>query len=170
MRISQSLSRNGRKAKAKETVILFSVGRHTFAIAANSIDEIREVAGLRDFDCQVPKVKCTLDRQGQQYFVVDAARHFRIAGAAPARLILLRSFPVAVVVDAIDRMQEIHSIQALPEGFSGEERNWYRGLTLLKGSVVPVIRPEAFLTKAEVTLLNALKRSRESIKAVAVTA
>jgi hypothetical protein len=67
-------------------------------------------------------------------------------------------------------MKEIHSIQALPEGFRGEERNWYRGLTLLKGSVVPVIRPEAFLTKAEVTLLNALKRSRESIKAVAVTA
>jgi chemotaxis signal transduction protein len=118
----------------------------------------------------VPKVKYTLDRQGQQYFVVDAARHFRITSAAPARLILLRRFPVAVLVDAIDRMEEIHSIQVLPEGFDGEERNWYRGLTLLKGGVVPVIRPEAFLSKAEATLLSALKRSRESIKAVAVSA
>jgi chemotaxis signal transduction protein len=151
-------------------VILFSVGCHTFAIAASSVDEIREIDGLQEFDSRLSKVKYTLDRQGQQYFVVDASRHFRMSSATSGRLIVLRSFPVAVIVDAIDRMQEIHSMHALPEGFRGEERTWYRGLTLLKGTVVPVVRPEAFLTKSEVTVLKALQRSKESIRAVAVTA
>jgi chemotaxis signal transduction protein len=152
-------------------VILFSVGGHTFAIAASSVDEIREIGGLQEFDSRLSKVKYTLDRQGQQYFVVDASRHFRMTSdATSARLVVLRGFPVAVIVDAIDRMQEIHSMHALPEGFRGEERTWYRGLTLLKGTVVPVVRPEAFLTKSEVTVLKALLRGKESIRAVAVTA
>jgi len=83
---------------------------------------------------------------------------------------VLRNSPAAVIVDGIDHMQEIYSIQALPEAFSGEERRWYRGLTLIKGKVVPVVRPEAFLTKAEATLLNASMRTGEIAESMAVTA
>jgi chemotaxis signal transduction protein len=83
---------------------------------------------------------------------------------------LLRHTPVAVKVDGIERMQEIHSIQALPEAFKGEERNWYRGLTLIDGQVVPVVRSEAFLTKAEVTLLKAGMQNAQAVRTEAVTA
>jgi chemotaxis signal transduction protein len=150
--------------RKKETVILFTVGGCMFAIAANAVDEIREIAGLRHFPSRLPKVRHTLERQNREYFVVDAATHFRMSDANPSRLMVLRHTPVVVIVDAIERMQEIYSIQALPDGFRGEERNWYRGLTVLKGRVVPVVRSEAFITKAEITLLNALLRGKGSMK------
>lgn len=151
-------------------MIVFSVGGNTFALAASAIDEVREIEGLHDFQSRIPKVRHTLNRQGRQYFVVDSARHFRLASANPGRLMILRKLPVALIVDAIDRMQEIHSIQALPDGFVGEERHWYRGLTLLGGSVVPVVHAEAFLSKAEITLLSAALRARDSARAMAVIA
>ena len=65
-------------------------------------------------------------------------------------------------VDAIESMLELNAMQALPKAFSGEERNWYRGLALIKGKVIPVVRPEAFLSKAEVALIEASLRSREA--------
>ena len=83
---------------------------------------------------------------------------------------VLRHAPAAVMVDAIERMQEIDSIQALPAAFRGEERNWYRGLTVVKGRVIPVVRPEAFLTKAEAVLLQATLRGSEAGRSAAVTA
>jgi len=151
-------------------MILFSVCGYSFAIAATAIDEIREVTGLQEFSSRLAKVNHILERQGRHYFVVDAATHFRMMADASTRLMILRNSPVAVIVDAIDRMQEIQSIHALPEGFHGEERIWYRGLTLLKGKVVPVVRSDVFLTKAEVTLLNAALRAKASMKALGAMA
>lgn len=170
MRISPTRQRNGTSPRAKETVIVFSVGGNTFALAASAVDEIREIAGLQGIESRISKVRHTLNRQGRQYFVVDSARHFRLTSANPGRLMILRKQPVAVIVDAIDRMQEIQSIQALPDGFIGEERTWYRGLTLLSGKVVPVVHAEAFLSKVEITLLSAALRTKDSARAMAVIA
>jgi hypothetical protein len=75
-----------------------------------------------------------------------------------------------VSVDGIEGMRDVHSIQALPTAFSGEEREWYRGLALIKGKVVPVVRPEAFLSKAQTTLLSAWLRTTRAARGVAVTA
>jgi chemotaxis signal transduction protein len=149
---------------------LFSVADCVFAIAARAVDEIREIRDLKEFSSRVTKVKHTIDRQGHCYFVVDAASHFRTNSRNACRLMILRHAPIAVMVDAIDRMQEIKSIHQLPPAFSGEERTWYRGLTLIKGRVVPVVNPESFLSKAEVTLLNAALQGKRQAKAVAVTA
>jgi len=175
VRISQAQPRSKAATRAGETVILFSVGGVTFAIAANAVDEIRELTGLLEFrpgklHHRLEKVKATLERHGRRYFAVDAAMHFRMPHAQPARLMVLRQGRVAVIVDGIDRMQEIHSIHALPERFVGEERNWYRGLTVIKGKVVPVVHPETFLNKAETTLLNAALRDVEAPRRMAVTA
>jgi hypothetical protein len=74
------------------------------------------------------------------------------------------------MVDGIDRMQEIHSIHTLPDAFLGEERCWYRGLTLLKGKVVPVVHADAFLTKAETTLIMASLNSSTTLRKNAVRA
>jgi len=166
MRLSQS-HRTG--SSRKETIVLFSAAGFVFAIPARAVDEVREVAGLREFSGRSAKVQHTLDRQGQRYFVVDAARHFRLHSQNPGRLLLLRHAPVAVLVDGIDRMQEIQSIYELPPAFIGEERAWYRGLTLVKSKVIPVVHPEAFLSKAEVTLLNASAHNY-SLRSAAVTA
>lgn len=160
MKISQSRSQLRPAARAQETVILFSVADSSFAIAAPAVEEIRETAGLKAFASfafqeRFVRVKHTLERQGKTIFVVDACAHFRMLDKAPMRVMVLRHAPVAVAVGSIDGMQEIYAIHKLPSAFMGEERNWYRGLALIQGRVVPVVRPEAFLSKAEAVLLAA---------------
>jgi len=46
-------------------------------------------------------------------------------------------------------------LQALPLSFCHEERQWYRGLTALDQTVVPVVHPEGFLSPEELALLDA---------------
>ena len=164
MKISQSQPLRIRRDRIGETVILFFVGTARFAIAAQAVEEIREIDELQEFHFGSPhekldKVRQMFMRQGKTYFVVNAAEHFRLAPGNPARLLVLRHAPGSVAVDSIERMQEIHAIHELPDAFCGEERNWYRGLTLIRGQVVPVVRAESFLTKAEGTLLAAALRS-----------
>jgi len=56
-------------------------------------------------------------------------------------------------------------LQALPKAFCHEERQWYRGLTSLDQSVVPVLAPEGFLTPEEMALLDAALQSEETPEA-----
>lgn len=175
MRISQALSKRKLPGRSAETMILFCVGEFTFAIAANAVEEIRDLAGLQDFNFgrshhKLEKVKHVFERQGRDYFVVDAAAHFHLHEAHTTRVMVLRDLPAAVSVDGIEGMQDMHSMQALPTAFSGEEREWYRGLALIKGKVVPVVRPEAFLNRAQTTLLSAWLRTTKATRGVAVTA
>ncbi len=149
-----------KRASRGESVILFSVAGTTFAISAGAVDEIRSVSGLEPLRTgflhpKYSKFKFKLERDGRTYFVVDANTHFHILPTNHDRLLVLRDRPAAVLVDAIDRMTEISALQALPRAFSGEEREWYRGLAVLKDTVVPVVEPDAFLSKAESTVLKA---------------
>ena len=151
---------NRKRLHRGEAVILFSVGGTTFAIAAAAVDEIRDLSGLEPLrvgylNAKFNKFKYTLLREGRTCFVLDAATHFHLLPTRPSRLLLLRHLPAGVLVDGIDRMTEISALHALPRAFTGEERDWYRGLAVLKDNVVPVVKPEAFLTKAESTVLNA---------------
>lgn len=149
-----------------ETMILFSVGGSKFAIAASAVEEIRNLTGLQNFilegaNPRFGKVRQVFERQGRQYFVVDPCTHFHLAMARPSRLLVLRHATTAIVVDAIDCMVELNSIQALPRAFSGEERNWYRGLAVVNGKVIPVVKPESFLNRADVALIEASLRAHE---------
>ena len=167
MTLAKIEPRPRQRGRAREMVILFVVGGVTFAIAASAIEEIRDFTGVQKLGLgtipeEFSKVKQILERQGQRYFMVDACEHFRLAMARPARVLVLRHARAAVSVDAIESMLELNAMQALPKAFSGEERNWYRGLALIKGKVIPVVRPEAFLSKAEVALIEASLRSREA--------
>jgi chemotaxis signal transduction protein len=157
--------------RSRETVILFSLGALTFAVAAEAVDEIRNLDGLLEYKDlghhRLTKVNYTLDRQQRTYFVIDAAAQFRMQAGKPTRVLLMRHIPVGVLVDGIDHMQEISWIDALPLAFAGEERNWYRGLAIIKGKVVPVVRPECFLSKAEASVLTATL-SQTLFKQVAV--
>ena len=160
MKISQSRARTSTPRRAQEAVILFSAGGAMFAIGARAVEEIRETTGLKRFASfafqdRFAKVKHTLERQGKTIFVVDAYTHFRVREMQPARVMVLRHAPAALAVESIDGMKEIYAIHRLPVAFTGEERNWYRGLTLIEGRIVPVVRPEALLSKTETALLTA---------------
>jgi chemotaxis signal transduction protein len=173
MNITRSKNDSRLRPPSGETVILFSVGAAKFAIAASAVEEIRDLAGLQKLVLEaaqkkLAKVRQTIVRQGKTYFVVDACEHFQLSLSRPSRLLVMRHAAAAVMVDAIDSMIELHSMQALPRAFSGEERNWYRGLALVKGKVIPIVRPEAFLSRSEVALIEALLR--EAAGRVAVRA
>ena len=62
---------------------------------------------------------------------------------------ILRDAPVAVLVNRIEEMAEMRVLLALPQSFRGEERAWYRGLTVLDRKVLPVANPLGFLTTRE---------------------
>ena len=139
---------------AHEGVILFSVSGQKFAIAAGAVNEIRSCEELRDFNLgtvteRVDKLRYTLERSGTTYFVVDAGRHFNLRASIRGRVLILRNSTAAVLVDSTDRMVDIFALHAIPRAFTGEERIWYRGLTVIAGEVVPVVNPAAFLSKAE---------------------
>ena len=151
---------------AREDVIVFAVGGFKFAIAAGVVKEIRGMEGVHAFtlggiSAQIAKLKYTLERGGTTYFVVDAAQHFLLPPSQPSRVLILRNTPTAVLVDSTDRILEISSLHALPRAFTHEERNWYRGLAVVNGAVVPVVNHNAFLNKAELEILGAgLERVR----------
>ncbi|HWR35561.1 MAG TPA: chemotaxis protein CheW [Clostridia bacterium] len=137
-----------------EAVILFAVGPHTFAIAANEVDEIRDLQGLKPLRSTLAKVKQMLVRGKHTYFVVDASFHLCQLPSKASRVLILRNLRTAVAVDSIDRMMEVAGVQPLPQSFHGDERRWYRGLTLLGEAVVPVVNAAAFLTSSEIGLLQ----------------
>jgi hypothetical protein len=140
-------------------VILFTVAGYKFAIAAAAVKEIRGMEGLHPFTLGgisglVGKLKYTLERDGITYFVVEANTHFHLPPSTPGRILVLRNLSTAVLVDSTDRMTEISALHALPRAFKRDEREWYRGLAVVGGQVVPVVNPGAFLTKSEQEILN----------------
>lgn len=162
MRLTRATAR--KKAAQVEDVILFKVGASRFAIAANAVDEIRNLEGLSPLPAalrhpRLARVKAMLVREKKDpdkvFFVVDAAAHFGLDPAEPGRVLVLRSSCAALQVESIDRMTQISTVVALPAAFSGQERLWYRGLALLNDQVVPLVAPEAFLNKGEQAVMQA---------------
>ncbi|MDT8070648.1 MAG: chemotaxis protein CheW [Terriglobia bacterium] len=156
------ISRQSRKHAPRrgEAAILFAVGGFTFAAPATEVDEIRDLHGTESMESateqsSVAKVVGTLERSGRTHYVVDGARHFRVSGSNPSRLMILRSQPIAVRVESIDRMAEIGKTLPLPKAFRGDERRWYRGLVLIGEQVVPVVHMASFLTPAEQVIAKA---------------
>jgi len=149
-----------RTSRRGEAVILFSVAGTSFAVAVSAVEEIRSTEGLRPAPqgfagFRLPKVKYLLERERRTYFVVDANLHFHILPSRATRVLILRHAPVAVLVDNIEKTSEITVLHALPHAFEGDEMQWYRGLALFGEQVVPVVRPESFLSKGEVAVAQA---------------
>jgi len=67
---------------------------------------------------------------------------------------VLRSTRTALLIDGIEKMTTMTRLQALPQAFCHEERSWYRGVTALDQNVVPVVKPEGFLTPQEIVVLE----------------
>ena len=65
-------------------------------------------------------------------------------------------------------MTTMTRLQALPLSFCHEERQWYRGLTALDQTVVPVVKPEGFLSPDELALLDAALLQTDNFAAAAL--
>jgi chemotaxis signal transduction protein len=158
MKIAAQDTVKSRKVRRPEAVILFTVANQLFAIAADSVQEIRSTdslgAALEIEQQEIPKVRHTIERAHRTYYVVNACTHFGLRVVRPTLVLMLRQIRAAVLVDKIERMAEISGIYALPRAFVGSERQWYRGLAYLDDQVIPVINPTGFLTAEEFERLD----------------
>jgi chemotaxis signal transduction protein len=150
-----------------EQIILFRVSGQLFAVSSASVQEVRGVDTLSASAKEValpdlPKVKHFVHRGENSLYVVNAAMHFGLRPAPPALVFVLRRTRTALLIDAIEKMTTMTRLQALPLAFCHEERVWYRGLTALEQTVVPVIKPEGFLTPDQLFALDASLLPRES--------
>jgi chemotaxis signal transduction protein len=161
MTIAAHESHKPQRIRRPEQVILFSIARQTFAIAAEAVKEIRSTDSLAgaaiEFESsEVPKVRHCIERGHRTYYVVNGGSHFHLPTTRPTLALILRQFRAAVLVDAIERMTEIAAVHPLPLAFSGEERTWYRGLAYLDDCVIPVVNPGGFLTRQQFEQLDRL--------------
>jgi chemotaxis signal transduction protein len=143
-----------------EQIILFRVGGQLFAISSASVQEVRSVDSLTGMSQEMPttnvrKVRHTVRRGGQTHFLVNGTVHFGLSATAASLVFFLRHTPTALLIDGIEKMTSMTYLQSVPHAFCHEERDWYRGLTALDQAVVPVVRPEGFLSTEELTLLDA---------------
>ena len=143
-----------------EQIILFRSSSQIFAISSGSVQEVRSVDSLAGvakeiIEPSVGKVHHVLRRGERNLFVVNAALHFGLPASHAALIFLLRKTRVALLIDGIEKMSTMTRLQALPAAFSHEERQWYRGLTVLDQNVIPVVNPTGFLTHEELQLLDA---------------
>jgi chemotaxis signal transduction protein len=143
-----------------EQIILFRVSGQLFAISSASVQEVRGVDSLSAVAKEISqpgllKVKHYVRRGEYLVYVVNAAMHFGLSPAPPALVFVLRRTRTALLIDGIEKMTSMSRLQALPQAFCHEERIWYRGLTALDQSVVPVVKPEGFLTPEELFILDA---------------
>lgn len=148
-----------RRGRAQETVVLFFVANQIFAIAADSVQEIRSTDSLAGSASEIEKpelakVRHTIERGRRAYYVVNAGVHFGLPVTRPTLVMILRQFRAALLVDRIDRMAEIPAVHPLPLAFAGEERRWYRGLAYLDDTVIPVLEPTGLLTPQEFQRLD----------------
>ena len=144
-----------------EQIILFRCSTQVFAISSASVQEVRSVDSLAGTPQEVnepsiPKVRHLLRRGERNLYVVNTALHFGLKPAHASLIFMLRKSRTALLIDGIEKMTTITRLQALPHAFCHEERLWYRGLTVLDQSVIPVVNPAGFLTSDELFLLDAL--------------
>lgn len=143
-----------------EQIILFRVSGQMFAISSASVQEVRSVDSLAGVSSEINqptirKVRHVLHRGDKSLYVVNSAIHFGLPVSSSGLVFVLRKTRTALLVDAMDRMATMTRLQALPLAYCHEERHWYRGLTALDQSVVPVVDAQGFLTADEFALLDA---------------
>ncbi|MGA2427915.1 MAG: chemotaxis protein CheW [Candidatus Acidiferrum sp.] len=150
-----------------EQIILFRVSGQLFAVSSASVQEVRSVDTLAGAAKEIAqaglrKVRHIVQRGEHALYVVNGAMHFGLPPFAPALVFVLRRTRTALLVDGIEKMTTMTRLQALPQAFCNDERDWYRGVTAIDQTVVPVVKPEGFLTPDELFLLDSSLQPKES--------
>jgi len=155
-----------------EQIILFRVSGQLFAVSSASVQEVRSADSMSGAAMEISapglrKVRHVVRRGDRSLFIVNGAMHFGLHAAEGALLFVLRKTRTALLIDGIDKMATMTRLQALPLSFCHEERQWYRGLTALDQSVIPVVKPEGFLSPEELALLDAALLQADNTAATA---
>ena len=142
-----------------EQIILFRCSSQIFAISSASVQEVRSVDSLAGLAAEINipsvlKVRHMLQRGERSIYVVNVALHLGLKPSPVALIFLLRKSRVALLLDGIEKMTTMTRLQALPAAFCGEERDWYRGLTVLDQNVLPVLNPGGFLSTEDLLQLD----------------
>jgi chemotaxis signal transduction protein len=150
-----------------EQIILFRVSEQLFAISSASVKEVRSVDTLASATKEIAqaglrKVRHIVQRGEHSLYVVNGAMHFGLPPFAPALVFVLRRTRTALLVDGIEKMTTMTRLQALPQAFCNDERDWYRGVTAIDQTVIPVVKPEGFLTPDELFLLDSSLQAKDS--------
>jgi chemotaxis signal transduction protein len=150
-----------------EQIILFRVSEQLFAVSSASVQEVRSVDSLSGSATAITvpglgKVRHIVHRNEQSLYVVNGAMHFGLPLTPGTLVFILRGTRTALLVDGIEKMSSMTRLQSLPQSFCHEERLWYRGLTALDQTIVPVVNPEGFLSEEELYLLDASLVSAQS--------
>lgn len=150
-----------------EQIILFRVSGQLFAVSSASVQEVRSADSLSTvaYEISAPgirKVHHAVQRGDRRFFIVNGAMHFGLHAAEGTLIFVLRKTRTALLVDGIEKMATMSHLQALPLTFCHEERQWYRGLTALDQTIVPVVRPEGFLSEEELILLDAAAQAAQA--------
>lgn len=167
MKSAQERGTQSRRLRRPETVLLFLVANQMFAIAADSVQEIRSTDSLAGAANEIeqpelPEVRHTIERGRRTYYVVNAGMHFGLPVTRPALVLILRQLRTAVLIDRIERMTEIPSLYPLPLAFTGDERRWYRGLAYVDDLVIPIVQPAGFLTAVDFQRLDRAAKAAAS--------
>jgi chemotaxis signal transduction protein len=157
-----------------EQIILFRISEQLFAVSSASVQEVRSVDSLSGAAKEIAapglrKVRHMVYRNEQVLFVVNGAMHFGLPLTPGALIFVLRQTRTALLVDSIEKMSSMTQLQALPLSFCHEERHWYRGLTALDQTVVPVVNPEGFLSAEELSLLDSCVVRRQESESIAAS-
>jgi len=150
-----------------EQIILFRVSNQSFAISSASVQEVRSVDNIGGMaqdlpDSTIRKVRHSIRRGDRTLYIVNAALHFGLQPQPAALVFFLRRTRTALLVDGIEKMTTMSRLQALSLAFQGQERSWYRGLTAIDQTVIPVVQPEGFLSLQELTLLEAAQLAADT--------
>jgi chemotaxis signal transduction protein len=151
-----------------EQIILFRISGHLFAVSSASVQEVRSVDTLAGAAKEIAqaglrKVRHIVQRGEHSLYVVNGSAHFGLPASPAALVFILRRTRTALLIDGIEKMTTMTRLQALPQAFCHEERDWYRGVTAIDQTVVPVVKPEGFLTPDELFVLDsALQQSEDA--------
>ena len=153
-----------------EQIILFRISGHIFAVSSASVKEVRSVdtlagAAKEISNSSIRKVRHVVQRGDHSLYVVNGAVHFGLPASHAALVFILRRTRTALLVDGIEKMTSMTRLQALPQAFNHEERDWYRGLTAIDQTVIPVVKPEGFLTPDELLLLDSSQQESSAANA-----
>jgi len=158
------------QAQRAEQIILFRISGQVFAVSSASVKEVRSVdtlagAAKEISNSPVAKVRHVVQRGEHSLYVVNGATHFGLPQSPAALVFILRRTRTALLVDGIEKMTSMTRLQALPQAFHHEERDWYRGLTAIDQAVIPVVKPEGFLTPDELLSLDSSQQASNAAMA-----
>src|SRR5262249_37791716 len=158
------------QAVRTEQIILFRISGQIFAVSSASVKEVRSVDSLSGASKEISgaglrKVRHVIQRGEHSLYVVNGALHFGLPASPAALVFVLRRTRTALLVDGIEKMTSMTRLQALPQAFCHEERDWYRGLTAIDQVVVPVVKPEGFLTPDELLSLDSSQQASNAAMA-----